>query len=148
MSQKVSATKAKGINMKKFIKKMEIKKFKSLNGQTFDFSENLNIITGANGSGKTTLLESIAYITGSKLSHNPESRPFNNEAFEINIESSENSDRDFDIVLLDNFGNDIPQPELASYINAIKDKYQDKQIFAVSNQDEIINMADNVISLS
>ena len=123
------------------------KNFKSLKECSFDFFENLNVITGNNGSGKTTLLESIAYATGSRLSQNIETRPARDTEFDVKVLSNEDVSDDFDVVLLDNFGCDIPQSELTSYVNAIKDKYSGKQIIVASLQPEIVNMADNVVHL-
>ena len=134
--------------MKKYIKRLDIKSFKSLKECSFDFSENLNVITGDNGSGKTTLLESIAYATGSRLSQNLETRPARDTEFDVKVLSNEGVSDDFDVVLLDNFGSDIPQSEFTSYVNAIKDKYSGKQIIVASLQPEIVNMADNVVRLT
>lgn len=48
------------------IKNISLTNFRNYNNQTYDFSNNLNIITGPNGSGKTNLVEAIYYLSLSK----------------------------------------------------------------------------------
>lgn len=48
------------------VSQIKLENFRNYSAESFDFSENINVITGANAQGKTNLLEAIYILTGSK----------------------------------------------------------------------------------
>ena len=82
-----------------------------------ELSRHLNVITGANGSGKTRFLEQLK------------------------------QDKSLNAELIDNCGCGLSHDELVKYAKNLKEKSKHKQIIVVSNQKEIIDVADKLIEL-
>lgn len=68
------------------ISQLELFNFRNFSGCKFDFSSDINLITGANGSGKSSILEAIFYLA--------RGRSFRSSSAELMIK---NSEKDFTI---------------------------------------------------
>lgn len=82
-----------------------------------ELSRHLNVIAGANGSGKTRFLEQLM------------------------------QDKSLNAEFIDNCGCGLAHDELVKYAKILKEKSKHKQIIVVSNQKEIIDVADKLIEL-
>ena len=94
-----------------------IMKGENMKNKFYELSQHLNVITGANGSGKTMLLEQLK------------------------------QDKSLNAEFIDNCGYELSQQELVKYAESLKEKSKYKQMIVVSNQKEIIAVADNLINL-
>ena len=142
--------------MKKYLKEITIKEFKTLKNKHFKLSNKLNVITGANGTGKTTLLESIIYAFKENVVCNFDVRPFDRDTIDTTMilndgttinKKSNSRIEDLVIFVLDNCGCDLPQNKIKKYAEKLKKESKHNQIILATYQQEIIDIADNIIKL-